>query len=237
MKKSELKQIIKEKISKVLNENEDRLNQILDKINAKGMKSLNSKEKTFLYSLNKTDVPQKTENYDYKIVVTSNKNYSFEMIKKFIERLFKNNGIKSEVNLQFFGLGMGFGYEIKLNNYFLYEDKIHNFLTNNGFSIVEEGPISDKTEIPQRVVDKVQKYDENYDIVLSPNHGHNLNSSQETERIGKILKQNGISNYFMSGKNDSIKLTLTNSTKEEKNKIYTTLSNSGYDVIQNNKYN
>lgn len=235
MKKSELKQIIKEEIFKALNENEDRLNQILDKINAKGMKSLNSKEKTFLYSLNKTDAPQETENYDYKIVVTSNKNYSFEMIKKLIERLFKNNGIKSEVKSQFFGLGIGFGYEIKLNNYFLYEDKIHDFLINNGFKIIEERPISDKTEIPQHVVDKVQKHGENYDIALSPNHGHNLTFFQETEKIGKILKRNGINNYFMGGKKDSIKLTLTNSTKEEKDKIYTILSNSGYNVTQQNK--
>lgn len=235
MKKSELKQIIKEEISKVLNENEDRLNQILDKINAKGIKSLNSKEKTFLYSLNKTDAPQETENYDYKIVVTSNKNYSPEIIKKLIERLFKNNGIKSEVNPQFFGLGMGFGYEIKLNNYFLYEDKIHDFLINNGFKIIEEGLIGNKTEVPQQVVSKVQKYGEDYDVILSPNHGHNLTFFQETEKIKKILKQNGIGNYFMGGKKDSIKLTLTNSTKGEKDKIYTILPNSGYDVTQKKK--
>jgi hypothetical protein len=34
----------------------------------------------------------------------------------------------------------------------------------------------------------------------------------------------------MSGDNGSIELTLTSATKEEKDKIYIILSNSGYDV-------
>ena len=218
-----------------LNEDEDRLNQILDKINTKGMNSLNNREKTFLYSLNKTDTPQETKTYDYKITVISNKNYSFEMIKKFIERLLKNNGIESEVSYNFMGLGMGFSYEIRLNNYFLYKNEIRDFLTKNGFKIIEEGPINNNTKISQDVVNKIQRHTQNYDVLISPNHGHKITSSQEIERIGKILNRNNIRNYSMSGDNGSIELTLTSATKEEKDKIYIILSNSGYDVTQNQK--
>ena len=218
-----------------LNEDEDRLNQILDKINTKGMNSLNNREKTFLYSLNKTDTPQETKTYDYKITVISNKNYSFEMIKKFIERLLKNNGIESEVSYNFMGLGMGFSYEIRLNNYFLYKNEIRDFLTKNGFKIIEEGPINNNTKISQDVVNKIQRHTKNYDVLISPNHGHKITSSQEIERIGKILNRNNIRNYSMSGDNGSIELTLTSATKEEKDKIYIILSNSGYDVTQNQK--
>jgi len=218
-----------------LNEDEDRLNQILDKINTKGMNSLNNREKTFLYSLNKTDTPQETKTYDYKITVISNKNYSFEMIKKFIERLLKNNGIESEVSYNFMGLGMGFSYEIRLNNYFLYKNEIRDFLTKNGFKIIEEGPINNDTKISQDVVNKIQKHTQNYDVLISPNHGHKITSSQEIGRIGKILNRNNIRNHSMSGDNGSIELTLTSATKEEKDKIYIILSNSGYDVTQNQK--
>jgi galactitol-specific phosphotransferase system IIB component len=218
-----------------LNEDEDRLNQILDKINTKGMNSLNNREKTFLYSLNKTDTPQETKTYDYKITVISNKNYSFEMIKKFIERLLKNNGIESEVSYNFMGLGMGFSYEIRLNNYFLYKNEIRDFLTKNGFKIIEEGPINNNTKISQDVVNKIQRHTKNYDVLISSNHGHKITSSQEIQRIGKILNRNNIRNYSMSGDNGSIELTLTSATKEEKDKIYIILSNSGYDVTQNQK--
>jgi len=226
-------QILRIKQVMNLNEDEDRLNQILDKISAKGMDSLNNREKTFLYSLNKIDIPQETENYDYKIVVVYNKNYNPQMVKKIIERLFRNEGVKSEVNDIFMGLGMGFGYEIRLNNYFLYEDKIRDFLTKNGFQIIQEEPISNDTEIPQEVVDKVQKNTQNYDVLVSPNHGHKLTSSQEMNRIGKILNRNNIHNYFMDGDDGSIKLTLNKLPKEERDKIYIILSNSGYDITQN----
>jgi len=226
---------LQEQISRIkqvmnLNEDEDRLNQILDKINAKGMDSLNNREKTFLYSLNKTNVSQETENYDSKIVVVYNKNYNPQMVKKIIERLFNNVGIKSEVNHIFMGLGIGIGYEIRLNNYFLYEDEIHDFLTKNGFKIIEGGLINNDTEIPQDVVKKVQKYTQNYDVLVSPNHGHELTDSQEMSRIKKILNRNNITNYFMGGDDGSIKLTLTKSSQEEKDKIYIILSNSGYDI-------
>jgi len=226
---------LQEQISRIkqvmnLNEDEDRLNQILDKINAKGMDSLNNREKTFLYSLNKTNVSQETENYDSKIVVVYNKNYNPQMVKKIIERLFNNVGIKSEVNHIFMGLGIGIGYEIRLNNYFLYEDEIHDFLTKNGFKIIEGGLINNDTEIPQDVVKKVQKYTQNYDVLVSPNHGHELTDSQEMGRIRKILNRNNITNYFMGGDDGSIKLTLTKSSQEEKDKIYIILSNSGYDI-------
>ena len=226
---------LQEQISRIkqvmnLNEDEDRLNQILDKINAKGMDSLNNREKTFLYSLNKTNVSQESENYDSKIVVVYNKNYNPQMVKKIIERLFNNVGIKSEVNDIFMGLGIGIGYEIRLNNYFLYEDEIHDFLTKNGFKIIEGGLINNDTEIPQDVVKKVQKYTQNYDVLVSPNHGHELTDSQEMGRIRKILNRNNITNYFMGGDDGSIKLTLTKSSQEEKDKIYIILSNSGYDI-------
>ena len=226
---------LQEQISRIkqvmnLNEDEDRLNQILDKINAKGMDSLNNREKTFLYSLNKTNVSQESENYDSKIVVVYNKNYNPQMVKKIIERLFNNVGIKSEVNHIFMGLGIGIGYEIRLNNYFLYEDEIHDFLTKNGFKIIEGGLINNDTEIPQDVVKKVQKYTQNYDVLVSPNHGHELTDSQEMGRIRKILNRNNITNYFMGGDDGSIKLTLTKSSQEEKDKIYIILSNSGYDI-------
>ena len=226
---------LQEQISRIkqvmnLNEDENRLNQILDKINAKGMDSLNNREKTFLYSLNKTNVSQETENYDSKIVVVYNKNYNPQMVKKIIERLFNNVGIKSEVNDIFMGLGIGIGYEIRLNNYFLYEDEIHDFLTKNGFKIIEGGLINNDTEIPQDVVKKVQKYTQNYDVLVSPNHGHELTDSQEMGRIRKILNRNNITNYFMGGDDGSIKLTLTKSSQEEKDKIYIILSNSGYDI-------
>ncbi len=226
---------LQEQISRIkqvmnLNEDEDRLNQILDKINAKGMDSLNNREKTFLYSLNKTNVSQESENYDSKIVVVYNKNYNPQMVKKIIERLFNNVGIKSEVNHIFMGLGIGIGYEIRLNNYFLYEDEIHDFLTKNGFKIIEGGLINNDTEIPQDVVKKVQKYTQNYDVLVSPNHGHELTDSQEMSRIKKILNRNNITNYFMGGDDGSIKLTLTKSSQEEKDKIYIILSNSGYDI-------
>ena len=226
---------LQEQISRIkqvmnLNEDEDRLNQILDKINTKGMDSLNNREKTFLYSLNKTNVSQETENYDSKIVVVYNKNYNPQMVKKIIERLFNNVGIKSEVNHIFMGLGIGIGYEIRLNNYFLYEDEIHDFLTKNGFKIIEGGLINNDTEIPQDVVKKVQKYTQNYDVLVSPNHGHELTDSQEMSRIKKILNRNNITNYFMGGDDGSIKLTLTKSSQEEKDKIYIILSNSGYDI-------
>ncbi len=226
---------LQEQISRIkqvmnLNEDENRLNQILDKINAKGMDSLNNREKTFLYSLNKTNVSQESENYDSKIVVVYNKNYNPQMVKKIIERLFNNVGIKSEVNHIFMGLGIGIGYEIRLNNYFLYEDEIHDFLTKNGFKIIEGGLINNDTEIPQDVVKKVQKYTQNYDVLVSPNHGHELTDSQEMSRIKKILNRNNITNYFMGGDDGSIKLTLTKSSQEEKDKIYIILSNSGYDI-------
>jgi len=226
---------LQEQISRIkqvmnLNEDENRLNQILDKINAKGMDSLNNREKTFLYSLNKTNVSQESENYDSKIVVVYNKNYNPQMVKKIIERLFNNVGIKSEVNDIFMGLGIGIGYEIRLNNYFLYEDEIHDFLTKNGFKIIEGGLINNDTEIPQDVVKKVQKYTQNYDVLVSPNHGHELTDSQEMGRIRKILNRNNITNYFMGGDDGSIKLTLTKSSQEEKDKIYIILSNSGYDI-------
>jgi galactitol-specific phosphotransferase system IIB component len=157
------------------------------------------------------------------------------MIKKFIERILKNNGIESEVSHNFMGLGMGFSYEIRLNNYFLYKNEIRDFLTKNGFKIIEEGPINNNTKISQDVVNKIQRHTKNYDVLISPNHGHKITSSQEIERIGKILNRNNIRNYSMSGDNGSIELTLTSATKEEKDKIYIILSNSGYDVTQNQK--
>jgi hypothetical protein len=216
----------------IIVEDDTRLNQILDKISSKGMKSLNNREKTFLYGLNRKDAPQEIKTYDYKIVVTSNKNYSYEMIKSFIKRLLKNLGTEIDVNQVFFGLGMGLGYEIKLNNYFLYEDEIRNNLINNGFQIIDEGPIINEKEPRKQDINKVQKQKEDYDISLIPNNQYNLTTQQELGRIGKILTKNNIKTYFTVTDGDTIKLTLPRSSDEEKDNIFRLLSNSGYNVTK-----
>jgi hypothetical protein len=64
MKKSELKQIIKEEISKVLNENESLTNKILDKISQSSISSLTDFERQYLDKIsNEEDVSSLKMNY------------------------------------------------------------------------------------------------------------------------------------------------------------------------------
>lgn len=57
MKKSELKQIIREEIRKVLNEDQAIIDKILDKISSSGIESLTPEEKKYLDTGGKSDIP------------------------------------------------------------------------------------------------------------------------------------------------------------------------------------
>ena len=64
MKKSELKQIIKEEIHRALNENESLTNKILDKISQSGISSLTDFERQYLDKIsNDEDVSSLKMNY------------------------------------------------------------------------------------------------------------------------------------------------------------------------------
>jgi hypothetical protein len=71
MKKSQLKQIIKEEIIKILNEN-DYLDQLLDKISSSGENSLSSKEKNYLDQYSKGTNPESLSPKTFKVRLEKN---------------------------------------------------------------------------------------------------------------------------------------------------------------------
>jgi hypothetical protein len=68
MKKSQLKQLIKEELIKILKENEY-LDQLLDKISSSGMDSLSPKEKTYLDQYSKGENPKSLSPKTFKVRV------------------------------------------------------------------------------------------------------------------------------------------------------------------------
>lgn len=71
MKRSQLKQLIKEEIHKILKENEY-LDQLLDKISSSGMDSLSPKEKTYLDQYSKGANPKSLSPETFKVRLEKN---------------------------------------------------------------------------------------------------------------------------------------------------------------------
>jgi hypothetical protein len=94
MKKSQLKQIIKEEIYKVLNENQELVDRILDKISKNGLNSLTYTEKQYLDKFGKND-PNLKEPY---FLSKGHNLYTPEMIS-FLEKILYNNHIESNLSL------------------------------------------------------------------------------------------------------------------------------------------
>lgn len=220
-----------------LNENEDRLNQILDKINDTGMESLSNKEKTFLYTLNKPNDTSEIEKYDYRIRVTTKRAGQFDLLTRLIESLLKKEDIESKVQFQLLPLGHGWVWNIymKLGHTNPEDTRVFEILRINGFEITENSPMEEIPALPEMYHNKVEKYMNNATMTLTPKHGHNLTTRQEFDRIGKILELNGIKNRFVMADNDSYHLTLRQSNKEEQDKMSIIFSNKGYDVKYINK--
>lgn len=230
---------LQENISRIkemmgINEDEDRLNKILDKINASGINSLNNKEKAFLYNSNDPKIPQNiftVKEYDYQINVRNNRTDNYNLVSKLIKNLLDKNGIDCEVERDFLGFGFGFIWQIKIKEgYDNASQRAEEILTNNGFIVVESGPITDGDKLPPHIKDKIDDYQKISDILLLPTHGNKLYPSQEIDRIKKIIKNNGINNYFISREKGAYQLTLPKSTEEEKNKIKSILIGKGYYV-------
>lgn len=100
MKKSQLKQLIKEEIRKVLNEDEDIINKILDKISQRGINSLTFTEKEYLNKYSKDDKDLKAP-YSLANEDTLYSPETISYVKFIIARDFASNNIPSlDITLQ-----------------------------------------------------------------------------------------------------------------------------------------
>lgn len=221
----------------LLTEDEDRLDQILDKINASGIDSLTNKEKAVLYSSNNPKTPQETstdDKFDYQIAVRNNRTENYNLVEKLIKNLLNKNGIECEVDRDFLGFGMGFIWYVRLKEgYDNTPQRAEEILNNNGFTVLESGPCSSgscRVKTPSHIEDKLNDYKKQDGILLVPTHGNKLNPSQEIKRILKIVKKNGIKNHMINAKHGLYNLLLPNSSEEEKNNIVSILNQKGYYV-------
>lgn len=231
--------------SKLLNEEkstvrllaENRLDQILDKINASGINSLTNKEKAFLYGSNSPKASQEIstdDKFDYQIAVRNNRTENYNLVEKLIKNLLNRNNIECEVNRDFLGLGMGFIWYVRLKEgYSNTPQRAEEILNKNGFTVLESGPCASgacHVKTPSHIEDKLNDYKKQDGILLVPAHGNKLNPTQEIKRILKIIKKNGIKNHMISVKHGLYNLILPNLSEEEKNNIISTLNQKGYYV-------
>lgn len=229
-----LESIFRTKQMMGLNENDEKLNKLLEKIYATGIDSLSNKEKTFLYSLNKVEPTPEPNTLDYRIRVWTDRTKNINLIDNLIVHILKKNRLKSKVELVFLGLGIGYAWDVYVEHTFKFSNpdnlRAISILQENGFQVIEHGPVQDKPELPKRIQSKINKCEDNATMSLTPKHGHNLTDRQELDRISKILEQNNIKNRYISGANGKYKVNMKNSTKEEEDKMYIIFSNRGYDV-------
>lgn len=238
------------KLLTMLNEikSEVRLDQILDKINKDGMKSLTFKEKTFLkdYSQNKTSdigdvkiLPFNTESliHSAQIIVYPNiSNVSFDLETKLIKDILEKNNIDAEIGYLLM-LGMVNGLFIKLEHNFN-NKKVINIMNEKGFSC-EENPFYSSspethTNRTSKTFEKVENSKPNIIVSLNSSIIKKLNLSiqQNMEKLSKLLRKNNITSFILLTNKDKneINIDINKSDNKTINDINSLLRKNGYDT-------
>lgn len=216
-------------LNESINNSEDELNRILDKIGSDGFDSLSNKEKVFLQTYN-TDEPAEEEpvRWGYTVSLTHPSITNMQLGVRLIKHILNKNNIHGEVTHEFAFPMMWF--MVKIQYEFELEGLI-DVLTNKGFDVMGVGPIEDHNEDKTReILDKVQtNHSKPVDIRIRPNHDFKLNDEQENKRIETILRSVNTGGYTLVGGNNTYGINV--GQKEVIDTLIDLFKNKGYMVI------
>ena len=216
-------------LNESINESEDELNRILDKIGSDGIDSLSNKEKVFLQTYD-TDEPVKDEpvRWGYTISLTHPKITNMQLGVRLIKHILDKNNIHSEVTHEFAFPMMWFMVKIQ---YEFELDGAIDVLTNKGFNVMGSGPVEEYDDNwTQDMMDKIQtKHSKPVDIRVRPNHGFKLNDEQENRRVGDILKLVNTGGYTLVSSNNTYGININR--KEVKDNLINLFIDKGYTII------
>jgi hypothetical protein len=216
-------------LNESINNSEDELNRILDKIGSDGIDSLSNKEKVFLQTYN-TDEPVKDEpvRWGYAIRLTHPSITNMQLGVRLIKHILDKNNIHSEVTHEFAFPMMWFMVKIQ------YEFELNvaiDILSDKGFNIWTSGPVEehDKNRTKE-ILDRVQtNSSKSVDIRIRPNHDFKLNDEQEGKRIKDILKLVNTGGYTLVSGNNTYGININR--KEVKDNLINLFKDKGYTII------
>ena len=216
-------------LNESINNSEDELNRILDKIGSDGIDSLSNKEKVFLQTYN-TDEPVEDEpvRWGYAINLTHPSITNMQLGVRLIKHILDKNNIHSEVTHEFAFPMMWF--MVKIQYEFELEGAI-DVLTNKGFDVMGSGPVEEHDENwTQDMMDKIQtRHSKPVDIRVRPNHGFKLNDEQENRRVNDILKLVNTGGYTLVSSNNTYGININR--KEVKDNLINLFIDKGYTII------
>jgi len=216
-------------LNESINESEDELNRILDKIGSDGIDSLSNKEKVFLQTYN-TDEPVKDEpvRWGYAINLTHPSITNMQLGVRLIKHILDKNNIHSEVTHEFAFPMMWFMVKIQ---YEFELDGAIDVLNSKGFNVMGSGPLEEYDDNwTQDMIDKIQtKHSKPVDIRVRPNHDFKLNDEQESRRVQDILKSVNTGGYTLVSSNNTYGININR--KEVKDNLINLFRDKGYTII------
>jgi hypothetical protein len=216
-------------LNESINNSEDELNRILDKIGSDGIDSLSNKEKVFLQTYN-TDEPVEDEpvRWGYAINLTHPSITNMQLGVRLIKHILDKNNIHSEVTHEFAFPMMWFMVKIQ---YEFELDGAIDVLTNKGFNLMGSGPVEEHDENwTQDMMDKIQtRHSKPVDIRVRPNHDFKLNDEQENRRVQDILKSVNTGGYTLVSSNNTYGININR--KEVKDELINLFRDRGYTII------
>jgi len=216
-------------LNESINESEDELNRILDKIGSDGIDSLSNKEKVFLQTYN-TDEPVKDEpvRWGYAINLTHPSITNMQLGVRLIKHILDKNNIHSEVTHEFAFPMMWFMVKIQ---YEFELDGAIDVLNSKGFNVMGSGPLEEYDDNwTQDMMDKIQtKHSKPVDIRVRPNHDFKLNDEQENRRVQDILKSVNTGGYTLVSSNNTYGININR--KEVKDNLINLFRDKGYTII------
>lgn len=216
-------------LNESINNSEDELNRILDKIGSDGIDSLSNKEKVFLQTYN-TDEPVEDEpvRWGYAINLTHPSITNMELGVRLIKHILDKNNIHSEVTHEFAFPMMWFMVKIQ---YEFELDGATDVLNSKGFNVMGSGPVEVYDDNwTQDMMDKIQtKHSKPVDIRVRPNHDFKLNDEQENRRVQDILKSVNTGGYTLVSSNNTYGININR--KEVKDDLINLFIDKGYTII------
>ena len=216
-------------LNESINNSEDELNRILDKIGSDGIDSLSNKEKVFLQTYN-TDEPVEDEpvRWGYTINLTHPSITNMQLGVRLIKHILDKNNIYSEVTHEFAFPMMWFMVKIQ---YEFELDGAIDVLNSKGFNVMGSGPLEEYDDNwTQDMMDKIQtKHSKPVDIRVRPNHDFKLNDEQENRRVQDILKSVNTGGYTLVSSNNTYGININR--KEVKDNLINLFRDKGYTII------
>jgi hypothetical protein len=171
----------------IITENE--MDRILDKISVSGMDSLTHKEKSYLKNPKEEEEAINEDDYRYYIMIEPKYH---KLYTKMIKNILNDNSISSIVTYEH---SFPYFYFQVLVEHEFQVDKVTNILTEKGFTIIGSGEVT--KERTDKVKNMINTTRNEGDMVLMPNHEHNLTRDQEIERINKYVHSMGIDSFSL----------------------------------------